>query len=179
MKGLVGTRNGALRPNNGVVAALKGQLEFTSGVWRASQPADQLAAHDRVLHDPKDVDDLFVQIVIDFDTASWLTQENTGSAAKALLWVVLIVAAAVVANVAGIYLLGSVAGWEAWLAATAGYFLVWRLCLYGATIYGWVWMRRRLLTREVDAQARRRLARTEIMGGVAIVALEASLLVQG
>lgn len=63
-------------------------------------------------------------------------------AAKALLWTVLIVAAAVAANIAGIYLVGSVAGWERWLAAAAGYFFVWRLCLYGATVYGWIWMRR-------------------------------------
>jgi hypothetical protein len=41
------------------------------------------------------------------------------------------------------HLVGSVAGWERWLGCTAGYFLVWRLCLYGATAYGWVWMRRR------------------------------------
>ncbi len=104
-------------------------------------------------------------------------------AAKALLWTVVIVAAAVGANVAGIYLVGSVAGWERWLAASAGYFLVWRLCLYGATAYGWMWMRRRLLAREADLaavqQARRRLLRSEIAGVVAIVALEASLLMQG
>jgi hypothetical protein len=88
-------------------------------------------------------------------------------------------AVAVGANIVGIYLVGSVAGWERWLAAAAGYFLVWRLCLYGATAYGWVWMRRRLLAREDDAQARRRLVRSEIAGVVAIVALEASLLMQG
>ena len=62
-------------------------------------------------------------------------------AMKALLWTVLLVAAAVGANIVGIYLVGSVANWERWLAATAGYFLVWRMCLYGATAYGWVWMR--------------------------------------
>jgi len=37
---------------------------------------------------------------------------------------------------------------------------------------------RRLLAREEDAQARRRLVRSEIAGVVAIVALEASLLMQ-
>jgi len=100
-------------------------------------------------------------------------------AVKALLWTVLIVGIAVAANITGIYLVGSVAGWERWLAAASGYFFVWRLCLYGATAYGWVWMRRRLLARENDAQARRRLVRTEIAGVVAIVALEASLLMQG
>ncbi|WP_426683073.1 hypothetical protein ABFU84_10490 [Xanthomonas translucens pv. undulosa] len=99
-------------------------------------------------------------------------------AAKALLWAVLIVAIAVGANVAGIYLVGSVAGWERWLAATADYFLAWRLCLYGATTYGWIWMRRRLLAREEDAQARRRLVRSEIAGVIAILALEISLRMQ-
>ena len=105
----------------------------------------------------------------------WLFSRH---AAKTLLWLVLVVAAAVGANVAGIYLVGSVAAWERWLAASAGYFFIWRLCLYGGTAYGWVWMRRRLLTRESDASARRRLLRTEIAGLIAIVALEASLLMQ-
>ena len=92
----------------------------------------------------------------------------------------MLVAVAVGTNIVGIYLVGSVAGWERWL--TAGYFLVWRLCLYGATAYGWVWMRRRLLAREAqrgaDRLARRRLLRSEIAGAAAIVALEASLLMQ-
>ena len=112
--------------------------------------------------------------------AAWLRPRWLFSrrAAKALLLAVVIIAAAVGANLVGIYLVGSVAGWERWLAACAGYFLVWRLCLYGATVYGWVWMRRRLLAREEDAQARRRLVRSEIAGVVAIVALEASLLMQ-
>jgi hypothetical protein len=103
-------------------------------------------------------------------------------AAMALLWLVLIVAAAVGANVVGIYLIGSVAGWERWLAASAGYFFIWRLCLYGATAYGWIWMRRRLLAREdqsgTDTQAQRRLIRAEVAAVVAMVALEASLLMQ-
>lgn len=110
----------------------------------------------------------------------WLFSRRAG---KALLWTMVLVAAAVGANVAGIYLVGSVAGWEQWLAATAGYFLVWRLCLYGATAYGWIWVRRRLLAREdqhgADKQARRRLVRSEIAGVIAIVALETSLLLQG
>ncbi|HDQ8934253.1 MAG: hypothetical protein RSB86_11490 [Comamonas sp.] len=117
--------------------------------------------------------------------ATWLRQHGLFSrrAVKALLWTVAIVAAALGANIAGIYLVGSVGGWERWLMAAAGYFLVWRLCLYGATAYGWVWMRRRLLAREAqngtEVQARHRLLRSEIAGVVAIVALEASLLMQG
>ena len=112
--------------------------------------------------------------------AAWLRPRWLFSrrAEKALLLAVVIIAAAVGANLVGIYLVGSVAGWERWLAASAGYFFVWRLFLYGATACGWVWMRRRLLAREEDAQARRRLVRSEIAGVVAIVALEASLLMQ-
>src|SRR3546814_5585081 len=70
--------------------------------------------------------------------ASWLRPRWLFSrrAVKTLLWLVLVVAAAVGANVAGIYLVGSVAAWEHWLAASAGYFFIWRLCLYGATVYG-------------------------------------------
>lgn len=99
-------------------------------------------------------------------------------AARALLWTVLLLVVAVAANVAGIYLLGSIAGWEQWLAEVSGFFLLWRLCLYGATAYGWVWMRRRLLARQSDAHTRRRLLRTEIAGSLALVALECSLLMQ-
>ena len=105
----------------------------------------------------------------------WLFSQR---AAKALLWAVVLVAAAVGANSVGVYLVGSVAGWERWLAAASGYFFVWRLFLYGATACGWVWMRRRLLAREDSTLARRRLIRAEVAGIVAIVALEASLLMQ-
>jgi hypothetical protein len=111
--------------------------------------------------------------------ARWLFNRR---AAKALLWTVVLVAAAVGANVVGIYLVGSVARLGAVAGGqAAGYFLVWRLCLYGATAYGWVWMRRRLLAREAqrgEIGRRRRLLRSEIAGVVAIVALEASLLMQ-
>ena len=67
---------------------------------------------------------------------------------------------------------------ERWLVETSGFFLLWRLCLYGATVCGWVWMRRRLLARESGMEARRRLLRAEVAGVVGIVALEASLLMQ-
>ena len=49
----------------------------------------------------------------------WLFSQR---AAKALLWAVVLVAAAVGANIVGVYLVGSVAGWERWLAAASGYF---------------------------------------------------------
>jgi len=105
----------------------------------------------------------------------WLFHRNVG---KALLWTVLVLALAVAANVLGIYLLGSIDDWQHWLSAAAGYFLVWRLCLYAATIYGWRWMRRRLLARESGVEARRRLIRSEVAAVIAIVALEISLFMQ-
>jgi len=105
----------------------------------------------------------------------WLLNRNVG---KALLWTVLLLALAVAANILGIYLLGSIDDWQHWLSAAAGYFLVWRLCLYVATIYGWRWMRRRLLTREAGADARKRQVRSEIAAVIAVAALEISLFIQ-
>ena len=105
----------------------------------------------------------------------WLFNRRTR---RALLWTLILLTLAVAANVAGIYLMGSVAGWERWMAQSSGYFLLWRLCLYGATAYGWLWMRRRLLAREPGAEARRRLIRAEVAGAVVMVALEASLFLQ-
>jgi len=105
----------------------------------------------------------------------WLLNRNIG---KALLWTALLLALAVAANVLGIYLLGSIDDWQRWLSAAAEYFLVWRLCLYAATIYGWRWMRRRLLARESGSEARRRLIRAEIAAVIAVAALEISLLMQ-
>jgi hypothetical protein len=105
----------------------------------------------------------------------WLFNRRT---VRALLWSLLLLALAVAANVAGIALIGSVDGWRQWMVQASGYFLIWRLCLYGVTIYGWLWMRRRLLAREPDAQTQRRLLRTEMAGGMAIAALEISLLFQ-
>jgi len=105
----------------------------------------------------------------------WLFSRNIG---KALLWTALILVLAVAANIAGIWLLGSITDWQHWLSAAAKYFLVWRLCLYAATVYGWLWMRRRLLARESDDDAHKRLNRAEIAAVIAVAALEISLLVQ-
>jgi len=105
----------------------------------------------------------------------WLFHRNIG---KALLWTVLLLVLAVAVNILGIWLLGSIDDWQSWLDAAAGVFLVWRLCLYAATIYGWRWMRRRLLARESSDDARKRLIRSEVAAVIAIVALEASLLMQ-
>jgi len=105
----------------------------------------------------------------------WLLNRNVG---KTLLWTVLLLALAVAANILGIWLLGSIDDWQRWLSAAAAYFFVWRLCLYAATIYGWRWMRRRLLARESSEDARKRLVRAEVAAVIAVAALEISLLMQ-
>lgn len=110
--------------------------------------------------------------------AAWLRWLFNRRAARTLLWTALLLTVAVAANVAGIYFIGSISGWERWLAEASGFFLLWRLCLYGATAYGWWWMRGRLLARQSDPQTRRRLRRTEIAAVLALATLECSLLMQ-
>ena len=97
--------------------------------------------------------------------ASWLRPRWLLSrrAAKALLWAVVLVAAAVGANVVGIYLVGSVANWELWLTATAGYFLVWRPCLYRANAHGWGWVRLRVPVRWGPHRAGREARRAQLV----------------
>jgi hypothetical protein len=105
----------------------------------------------------------------------WLFNRRVG---VALLWTLLVAAAAVAVNIAGIHVVGGVEGWQHWLQAHAGHFFVWRLCLYGATAYGWWRMRRRLLRREPSRETHQRLLRTEIAAVIAVVALEASQLLR-
>lgn len=112
-------------------------------------------------------------------TTAWARLRRLGRrTGTGLLWVALLLAVAVAANVFGIAMLGSLDGWQRWLAQASGLFLLWRLSLYVATAYGWRWMRRRVLARDDSEQARRRLVRTEVAAVVAIVALEIGLLVQ-
>lgn len=98
--------------------------------------------------------------------------------ARTLGWIALLVFVAVGINVVGIGVAGNVDGWNRWLNEHASHFLVWRLCLYGAMIYGWIWMRRRLLKRDNSTESRRRLLRTEIGAVAAIALLEFSVLWQ-
>ncbi len=100
----------------------------------------------------------------------WLFNRRVG---VALLCTLLVVAVAAAVNIAGIHMIGGVEGWQHWLQAHAGHFLVWRLCLYGATADGWWWMLRRLLRREPSRESHQRLLRTEIAAVIAVVALEA------
>lgn len=95
-----------------------------------------------------------------------------------LLWAILVLLAAVAANIVGIHLAGGIDGWQTWLAAHSNHFLAWRLLLYAGTAYGWIWMRRRVLAREPDAGTRRRLLRAEMAAVAAVAALEISPFLQ-
>ncbi|MBV6791644.1 hypothetical protein [Xanthomonas euvesicatoria] len=105
----------------------------------------------------------------------WLFNRRVG---LGLLWTFGLLLAALVANAVGIKLAGSIEAWQQWMRDHAGVFLVWRLLLYATTAWGWLWMRRRLHAREPEGTAGQRLLRVEIGAVVALVALEASQLMQ-
>lgn len=92
--------------------------------------------------------------------------------ALTLLAVSLVVAVAVLVNVVGIELAGDILSWDHWLKDNAPVFFVWRMLLYAATVYGWLWMRKRVLQREETVDARKRLKRVEICAAASIVLLE-------
>lgn len=95
-----------------------------------------------------------------------------------LLWTVLLLATAIAINLIGIRLLGGITDWERWMNEHAGHFLAWRMLFYAGTIWGWIWLHQRLLTREPGAVTRRLLLRTEIVAVLALAALEINTLLQ-
>lgn len=105
------------------------------------------------------------------------SQHRLRRAGLVLLWAILLLVAAVAANVVGIHLAGGIEGWQQWLTEHTNHFLAWRLLLYAGTAWGWLWMRRRVLTRE--PVARQRLLRAEIAAVVAVAALEISQITGG
>lgn len=105
----------------------------------------------------------------------WLFNRQVG---QAFLWCSLIILVAVLINLIGIQAVGDIEQWQHWLNQHAHYFLLWRICLYAATGYGWLWMRRRLLQREPDKAVHQRLLRSEIAAVLTIVLLETSVLWQ-
>lgn len=108
----------------------------------------------------------------------WWHRRFNARLVRALLWTAVIVGAAATINIIGIRLVGDVEGWSRWMRVHSGIFLVWRLCVYGATGYGWWRTRGRLRQREPSAEAHRRLLRTEIASILAIALLEGSELMR-
>ena len=106
---------------------------------------------------------------------TWLLNRRVAAGLlRTVLWGLLVAGVAVGMNLAGIYIVGSVDGWQRWLRANRGYFFAWRLLLYVTTAYGWWWMRRRLLEREPSVESRQRLRHVEIAALVTLVLLEGS-----
>lgn len=95
-----------------------------------------------------------------------------------LLGALLVLLAAVAANVVGTHMAGGIDSWQAWLTAHSKHFLAWRLLFYAGTAWGWNWMHRRVLAREPDAGTRRRLLRAELAAVAAVAALELSSYLQ-
>ena len=87
-----------------------------------------------------------------------------------LLWVLFVILIAATVNVIGIRIVGSVTGWAHWMQTHRVFFLMWRLCLYSGTAWGWWWMRERVRHREPGAE--HRLRRLELAAVLAVVALE-------
>lgn len=92
-------------------------------------------------------------------------------------WVLGLVVAIILINVLAMRLLGDVQAWSGWLLDHALGLLLWRLALYALLLFGWRWMRARLLRREPDAATR--LRRAECAGGAALVMLEVSNILSG
>ena len=105
----------------------------------------------------------------------WLFSHSLG---RALAWITLVVFVAVILNIVVIHLVGDAGKWSQWLNVHSSYFLIWRLCLYSATVYGWMWMRHRLRERDASTEAHQRLLRAEGGAIATIVLLEASILLQ-
>lgn len=96
---------------------------------------------------------------------------------RGAVWALGLVVAAILINVLAIRLLGDAQAWSTWLRDHTLGLLLWRLCLYAALIYGWRWMRARLLQREPDATTR--LRRAECAAVAALVLLEVSNALSG
>ncbi len=101
----------------------------------------------------------------------WLFNRRTGAM---FVWTLLLLATAIIVNLLGIRVAGSVENWQRWMSEHAAVFLIWRLMLYAFTMYGWIWMRRRLLAREPGASTQQRLRRAELSAVLAVILLETS-----
>lgn len=91
-----------------------------------------------------------------------------------MLWVAMALLGLAAAGLAGVRVLQDAQIWTDWLAQYRVPLLLWRVCLYCATAYGWWWMRRRVLHREDSKESHARLRRVEIAAVISVLAMEAA-----
>lgn len=94
---------------------------------------------------------------------------------RVLLWTVAVAAGAVAVNLVAIRLLGDIDRWTRWLADHQAHLFLWRLSVYLATGWGWVWMRRRVLLREANPESAARMRRAEVAAVICVTLLEGVL----
>lgn len=102
------------------------------------------------------------------------------SIALFLVSVLVLMSVAFFINMIGIHVTGTIDNWRNYLSQNAPYFLMWRLVLYSLMIFGWLWVKKRLIAREYsqDEQSttvlKQRLLRIELATAIAFVMLEVS-----
>lgn len=107
----------------------------------------------------------------------WPGLKHLRPVGRVAAWAMGLVFATILINVLAIRLLGDVQAWSNWLRDHTLGLLLWRLGLYAALLYGWRWMRARLLQREPEAAVR--LRRAECAAVAALVLLEVSNTLSG
>lgn len=83
-------------------------------------------------------------------------------------------------NMIGIQIAGTVENWQHYLTVHSHYFLVWRVILYSLVIIGWLFVKKRLIARELSQDKpsmisfKQRILRIELATAIAFIALEVS-----
>ncbi|MCX8588478.1 MULTISPECIES: hypothetical protein [unclassified Gilliamella] len=102
------------------------------------------------------------------------------SVALFLLSLIGLMGVAMMINVVGIQITGTMGNWRNWLAHHSYYFLIWRIVLYTLVIMGWLWAKRRLTARELrhypqsHITLKQRFLRIEVATVIAFIVLELS-----
>lgn len=114
--------------------------------------------------------------ILQFFRLGWLFNKQV---AWGLFWLILMILIALGVCMVGVRIAGDIEQWENWLIRYALVFLLWRMVLYAGLIYGWVWMRKRVIAREAgngsdQTQIKRRLLVCEVCAIVVMLMMEVS-----
>lgn len=107
------------------------------------------------------------------------SEHGFGASAPAFLGTIAVVLLGASIATLGVHFLGGMREWDSWFSQHRFLLLGWRLLLYAATLVGWYWMRRRLLTPESNAAARSHLRRAELAAVIVIAVLECTTWLNG